>query len=124
VVALLTHARVTLAQGEQAVDPGERFSLAHLAALRSAAALLAERGRPATARRRLVSVWVLMETVAPELHDWATFFAAGAPVRAAVEAGALNAVTARTADDEVRAAGHFLELVESMLGVLAAPLAS
>ena len=70
-----------------AADVGERFRFAHLAALRVAAAVLAERGRPASARRRLISVWVLLDSVAPELADWAALFAAGAPVRAAIEAG-------------------------------------
>ena len=70
--------------------------------------MLAERGRPASARRRLISVWVLIDTVAPEFADWARYFAAGAPVRAAIEAGALHAVSAREADDQLRAAGEFL----------------
>ena len=66
--------------------------------------MVAERGRPAIARRRLISVWVLLETVAPEFGEWAAFFAAAAPVRAAVEAGAVRAVSTRQADDQVRAA--------------------
>jgi hypothetical protein len=121
---LLGQARVVLAEAERTADPGDRFRLAHLAALRTAAAVVAERGRPASSRRRLMSVWVLLDSVAPELRDWAALFAAGAPVRAAVEAGALHAVSQREADDQVRAAGTFLDLVESSLGMLAAPLAS
>lgn len=123
-LALLAQARAVLAESADTMDPGQRFSLAHLAALRGAAAVIAERGRPASARRRLIPVWVLIDSVAPELSEWAAFFAAGAPLRAAVEAGALNAVGARAADDQVRAATDFLDLVESTLGVLAAPLAS
>jgi SAV_6107-like HEPN len=122
--ALLGQARLVLADAERAADPGERFRLAHLAALRTAAGIVAERGRPASARRRLMSVWVLLDSVAPEYREWSAFFAAGAPVRAAVEAGALHAVAARQADDQVRAAAGFLELVEASLGMLAAPLAS
>jgi SAV_6107-like HEPN len=123
-MALLGQARSVLAEARSTTDVGERFSLAQLAALRAAAALLAERGRPAAARRRLLSVWVLIDSVAPEFREWATFFAAGAPIRAAVEAGALSAASSRAADDQVRAAATFLELVESALGLLAAPLAS
>lgn len=123
-LALLAHARAVLAEAADTMDPGQRFALAHLAALRGAAAVIAERGRPASARRRLIPVWVLIDSVAPELSEWAAFFAAGASLRAAVEAGALNAVGARAADDQVRAATDFLDLVESTLGVLAAPLAS
>ncbi len=65
-----------------------------------------------------------IDAVAPELREWAALFAAGAPVRAAVEAGALHAVSQRQADDQVRDAAAFLRLVESSLGMLAAPLAS
>ena len=85
-------------------DPGERFRLAHLSALRTAAAVSAQRGPPGERPRRLMSVWVLLERVAPEYAEWAAYFAAGAPVRAAIEAGALSAVTPRAADDQLRAA--------------------
>ena len=119
-LALLAHARSVLAEAAAASEPGERFRLAHLSALRTAAAVSARRGRPAATRRRLMSVWVLLERVAPEYAEWGAYFAAGAPVRAAVEAGAVSAVSARTADDQLRAAGEFLALVEDALGLLAA----
>jgi hypothetical protein len=117
---LLAQARTVLADAAAAADPGERFRLAHLSALRTAAAVCADRGRPSRSRRRLMSVWVLLERVAPEHADWATFFAAGAPIRAAVEAGVRSVVSDRVADDQVRAAGDFLALVEQSLGLLAA----
>jgi len=123
-LALAEQARAVLGEAAVTVDVGERFRLCHLAALRAGAAVLAVRGRPAAARRRLVSVWLLLESVAPEYADWARHFAAGAPLRAAVEAGARHAVSARQADDQYRAAAQFLHLVESDLGLLAAPLAS
>jgi hypothetical protein len=119
-LALLSQARGSLAEAEAAVEPGERFRLAHLSALRTAAALCASRGRPTAARRRLLSVWVLLDRVAPEHGHWATYFAAGAQIRAAIEAGALSAVSARTADDQIRAATEFLTVVENSLGLLAA----
>ncbi|GAB2461728.1 SAV_6107 family HEPN domain-containing protein [Jatrophihabitans fulvus] len=118
--SLLSQARSVLLEAVATDDAGERFRLAHLSALRTAAAVAADRGRPASARRRLMNVWVLLERVAPELSDWAALFAAGAQVRAAVEAGAVSAVTTRAADDQVRAATEFLALVESGLGLLAA----
>lgn len=121
---LLAQARRVLAEAETQRDAGERFRLAHLAALRTGAAVVAERGRPASARRRLISVWALIDAVAPEWREWAALFAAGAPLRAAVEAGAVHAVSQRQADDQVRDAASFLRLVESSLGMLAAPLAS
>ena len=113
--ALLAHARIVLAEAAMADDPGERFRLAHLAALRVAAALFAERGRPARTRRRLINAWELVCTVAPEFAEWAAYFAVGAPVRAAVEAGATTAVGQRGADDQLRAAQEFLTLVEGSL---------
>jgi SAV_6107-like HEPN len=122
--ALLAQARSVLAEAVVADSAAERFRLAHLAALRTAAIVFAERGRPASARRRLVSAWVLVESVAPELREWAGYFAAGAAARAAVEAGAVSAVTVRDADDQLRAAAEFLMLVETSLGLLAVPLAS
>lgn len=121
---LLAHAHSVLAEAANADSAADRFRLAHLAALRTAAVVFAERGRPASARRRLVSAWVLVEAVAPEFSEWASYFAAGATARAAVEAGAVSAVSARDADDQLRAAGEFLLLVEDSLGLLAVPLAS
>lgn len=100
--------------------PAVRYALAHLAALRAAAAVLACRARPATRsdrRSRPTSAWVLLTAVAPELGEWAVFFAAGARKRAAAEAGLPAAVTAREADDLLRDAETFLAVVETTLGV-------
>ncbi|MFN2563070.1 MAG: SAV_6107 family HEPN domain-containing protein [Jatrophihabitans sp.] len=118
--SLLAQARTVLADAGQTTEAGERFRLAHLSALRTAAAVSAQRGRPASARRRLMNVWVLLERVAPEHAEWAAYFAAGASVRVAIEAGAVSAVSARAADDQLRAASEFLSLVEDSLGLLAA----
>ena len=71
-----------------------------------------------------MSVWVLLDAIAPELRDWSRYFAAGAQLRAAVEAGARSAVTRRVADDQVRSAEEFVLAIERSLGMLAAPLAS
>jgi hypothetical protein len=119
-LGLVSQAHLVLREATAATDPGERFRLAQLSALRTAAAVAAQRGRPAASRRRLVSVWVLLDRVAPEFAEWAGYFAAGAPVRAAIEAGAMSAVTPRAADDQLRAATEFLALVEGSLGLLAA----
>lgn len=117
--ASIASARLVLADARRAEDAGERFVLAHLAALRAAAALIAQRGT-AGSRRRLVSVWVVLARVAPELADWASYFAAGAPIRAAVEAGAVSAATPRVAADQLRSAGDFLDVVAREIGLLAA----
>jgi hypothetical protein len=64
---------------------------------------------------------VLLGQVAPELGEWATFFAAGAAKRAAAEAGLSRAVTEREADDLVRDVGVFLAVVENCLDSSPAP---
>ncbi len=120
--SLIQQARSMLREAAVAGEPGERFRLAHLSALRAAAALFAQRARPA-GRRRLVSAWVLVDAVAPELAEWSAYFAGTAGKRAAVEAGARSVVSARDADDQVHAAEQFLSLVEGTLGLLA-PMAS
>ena len=119
-IALLAQARAMLADADREPSAGDRFRIAHLAALRISAAVFAERGRPAGTRRRLMSAWVLLRSVAPELAEWGEYFAAGAAARAAVEAGAYSAVTTRQADDQLRAALEFLHVVEGSLGLLPA----
>ena len=114
---LLTQAHRALAEAESCTDdPRRRYATAHLAALRAAAAVLAARTRPEGGRRRPRSAWVLLGQVAPELAEWAAFFAAGAGKRAAAEAGLSRAVTEREADDLLRDAGAFLTVVAGCLG--------
>jgi hypothetical protein len=62
-------------------------------------------------------VWNVLTAVAPELAEWAAFFAAGAGKRAAAEAGIPGAVTARESDDLLRDADAFLGLVCAVLGL-------
>jgi HEPN superfamily protein len=113
---LLEQARRGLTEAAGYADPRQRYAAAHLAALRAAAAVLAARTRPeASGRRRPRSAWVLLAQVAPELGEWATFFAAGATKRAAAEAGLSHAVTEREADDLVRDVGAFVAVVENAL---------
>ena len=124
---LLATARRGLAEAAATTVPAERYAAAHLAALRVAAAVLAARAQPARIRSRPRSVWVLLPEVAPELAEWAAFFAAGADKRAAAEAGLLRLVSARDADDLLRDAETFLAGVETMLRLPhqpALPLAS
>ncbi len=115
----LARAAESLSDAVGAADVPTRYACAHVAALRAAAALLAARARPAPARRRpQKNAWVLLAEVAPELAEWATFFAAGAAKRAAAEAGSTRAVTEREADDLVRDADRFLAVVEQALGLV------
>lgn len=116
---LLLASRAALREAERATSPAERYATAHLCALRAAAAVLAARAQPSTGRsRRPTSAWVLLRGVAPELQEWADYFAAGAAKRAAALAGLRTAVTAREADDLLRDAATFLALAETILGVL------
>ncbi|MBA2414876.1 MAG: hypothetical protein H0V64_03090 [Geodermatophilaceae bacterium] len=123
-LVLLGQAQVGLAEAAQLPSSGERYAGAHLAALRATAAVLAARANPDThagsgsrRRRRLRSAWDLLCEVAPEMGEWAAFFAAGAPKRAAAEAGVTRAVTAREADDLVRDVETFLAVVATTVGV-------
>ena len=117
---LLDRAHESLLVAMTASTAGERYVAAHLAALRSAAAVLAVRGRP-TRRGRPRSVWEVLPVVAPELAEWAAFFDAGAARRAAVEAGRDEVVSTREADDLLRAAEQFVAVVESSLGLTYQP---
>jgi hypothetical protein len=116
---LLTLARRGLEEAAEIRADGMRYATAHLAALRAAAAVLAARATPAAPgrRSRVMSVWSLLVLVAPELTEWASYFSAGASKRAAAEAGIPRVVSAREADDLLRAAEQFIAVVEVGLGV-------
>jgi hypothetical protein len=62
-------------------------------------------------------VWDLLPQVAPELTEWASFFAATATRRAAIESGRSGAVTPREADDLLRDTEAFQHAVEATLGL-------
>jgi hypothetical protein len=116
----LARAAESLSEAIAATEVPTRYACAHVAALRAAAALLAARARPEPTRRRRPqrNAWALLADVAPELEEWARFFAAGAAKRAAAEAGSTRAVTEREADDLVRDADRFLGVVERSLGLV------
>ncbi|BBA96783.1 hypothetical protein RVR_2240 [Actinacidiphila reveromycinica] len=121
---LLAQARAGLAEAAHLDAPHERYATAHLAALRTAAAVLAVRGRPEQSprkRARIRSAWEVLPEVAPELGEWSALFAAGAERRARADAGIPAAAGPRDADDLLRAAGMFLRLVERMLLLRPAP---
>ncbi len=134
---LLDRSRGSLLLACRTGDVGERYVEAHLGALRAAAALLAARSLPGSvgappasgrtiraavlvrsggsSRSRPRSVWELLPRVAPELTEWSAFFAASARRRAAVERG--SQIVAREADDLLRQAEIFLEIVQDLLGL-------
>ncbi|OLT14787.1 hypothetical protein BJF80_12540 [Serinicoccus sp. CUA-874] len=113
VLDLLERSRGVLLEACHSGTAAERYTCAHLAALRAGAALLAARTTPVP-RSRPRSVWEVLPSVAPELTEWAAFFAASGRRRIALERGA-GSVTARDADDLVRAGERFLELVRASL---------
>jgi hypothetical protein len=113
---LLDRSSTGLLQACAARSPGERYVAAHLSALRAAAAVLAVRGRPSS-RGGPRSVWEVLPRVAPELEEWAAFFAATASRRAAVEAGRGDVISPRDADDLLRDAESFHHVVEATLGL-------
>jgi hypothetical protein len=115
---MLTHARSCLQEAAVAVRPADRYAMAHLAALRTAAAVLAARaGGDPPGPRRSRNAWVLLARVAPELQEWSAFFASGAGKRAAAQAGIASAVTPREADDLLREADAFLGVATRLLGL-------
>ncbi|WP_370151046.1 SAV_6107 family HEPN domain-containing protein [Streptacidiphilus sp. EB129] len=98
----------------------ERYAVAHLAALRASASVLAVRGRPEESPRRrgrIRSAWEVLPEVAPELAEWALYYAAGAPKRAAAEAGIASAATLREADDLIRNTALFLRVVQRLIAL-------
>ncbi|MBW4721631.1 SAV_6107 family HEPN domain-containing protein [Saccharothrix obliqua] len=113
--ALLGQARACVRAADRAVTPADRFTTAYLAALRAAGAVLALRGRPVRGRAEPTSAWALLPGLAPELREWAWYFASCSPARAALRMGAVRRVDPRSADDLVRQAGQFTELVDGIV---------
>jgi SAV_6107-like HEPN len=113
---LLERSRAGLLAAAASRTCSERYQAAHMAALRAAAAVLAVRGRPGS-RGGPRSVWEVLPRIAPEMREWAAFFAATATRRAAVEAGRGDAVTPREADDLLRDAEAFHHVVEASFGL-------
>jgi hypothetical protein len=109
-VALLAQARRGILDAGREEEPSERFIAAYLSALRAAAAVLAARGRPHRGRARPASVWVLLETSAPELKEWAAYFNSHSATQAAAQAGITRRVTGALADELLRQGGRFVEL--------------
>ncbi|GAA2225709.1 MULTISPECIES: SAV_6107 family HEPN domain-containing protein [Kitasatospora] len=121
---LLRQADLTLVRARQYEDPLERYAAAHLAALRATAAVLAVRGRPEKnprRRRAIRSAWDVLPEVAPELAEWAVYFAAGARRRAAAEAGIRGAAGPRDADDLIRNTALYHRIVQRLLGLYPEP---
>jgi hypothetical protein len=114
VLDLLERSRTTLESACRTSDASERYRDAHLGALRAAAALVAARTTPSP-RSRPRSVWQVLPTIAPELGEWAAFFAASSAHRSVIDRG--GRISPREADDLLRQGEMFLEIVQDLLGV-------
>lgn len=114
VLDLLERARCTLEEACRTADASERYRDAHLGALRAAAAIVAARTTPSP-RSRPRSVWQVLPGIAPELAEWAAFFAACSAHRSVIDRG--GRIPAREADDLLRQAEMFLEIAQGLLGV-------
>ncbi|RRO14871.1 hypothetical protein EIL87_19305 [Saccharopolyspora rhizosphaerae] len=114
-LSLLLHARTCLHEAEIAGRPGERFVAAHLAALRAASAVVVARAVHRVDKRP-ASVWQLLTAAAPELREWAAYFAAHSNRRAAAEAGVPSTSDVH-ADELLENSREFLGIVgRNLLG--------
>lgn len=120
-LGLLRQASEALAEAHRESEPLRRYPAAYLAALRAAAAVLAVRARPQVPPPRRGgggrNVWHLLAQVAPELGEWAAFFASCSATRAAAEAGIARLVGQREADDLLRQSEQFVGIVRAALPV-------
>ncbi|MFI2752660.1 SAV_6107 family HEPN domain-containing protein [Cellulomonas sp. P22] len=112
--ALLQRADAELVAAQFSSEPWEQLTHAHLAAVRAGAALLAARGRP-SGRRAPRTVWEMVDVVAPELQRWTSYFAAGANLRSAIEAGRFDVVGTERAEQVLCAAEDFLDAVRDLV---------
>jgi len=106
----LVQADAELAAAFTSTDPAEQFRHAHLAAIRSAAAIVEFRGRPHP-KMRARTVWEMLTVVEPEFAPWATYFASGAALRAMVESGLGDQVDAMRAAEVTACAEDFRDEV-------------
>ena len=123
VLDLLDRSRAGLVQACRSQSAAQRYTEAHLAALRAAAAHVAAR-TPVSGRSRPRSVGEVLPGLAPELQEWAVFFASSGRRRLTLERGTAM-VSPREADDLVRQCETFVELVRGALHLpFAEPLPS
>lgn len=113
---LFARADAELVAAQFSPEPWERFTHAHLAALRAGAGVVAARGVPG-GRRAPRTVWAQLDVAAPELTRWSTYFAAGAVLRSAVDAGRFSAVSEERAEEVLCAAEDFVDAARALLAL-------
>ena len=112
VVQMLARADAELLAAQFSAEAWERFTHAHLAAVRAAAAVVAARGRP-VGRGAPRTVWEMLGLVAPELARWAALFADGARLRSALDAGRFDAVSGARAERALCDAEDFVDVARA-----------
>src|SRR5699024_11627922 len=101
-----------LYQIEASAPAEENFLQAHMAALRAGAALLAMHpGGAGPGRRGVRSVWEQIAELDQVWEPWAALFAAGAPVRAAIETGRHRLLDPQQVARTEEAAAEFVGIV-------------
>ena len=113
-LADLRRAEQALLEAELSTTPADRYLAAHLAAMRTAVTVLAVMAKPRRSGGP-ADVWQVLAHLAPEFGEWAAFFAAGRQKRLLVQAGAATLVSEREADDLLRDARDFHDLVARRL---------
>lgn len=114
--SLLRRAHAELDSAHTSTSPQERFVLAHMAALRGAAAALATSGGTIGSKRRKVqSAWVQLAELSPEWLPWVEYYSASAITRAEIESGQQRELQSSQAREAVRAASQFLKAVEAFV---------
>lgn len=109
----LGHVRGLVVEAELTEAAGHRYVAAHQAAVRAADLVLRARTGRAL-KPGVLDPWVMVTRYAPELGEWANFFAATL-VRRRMVAEGRAVVTTREADDLVRDAARFCTEVERLL---------
>jgi hypothetical protein len=112
---LVERARASLLEACHSREVAGRYLQSQLAAMRAAAALLSARA-PRSREPGPRSLWDLLPAVAPELTEWAQFFAASSARRERAVP-----VSAREADDLLRQSETFVDLVCRALGLPLTP---
>lgn len=114
ILGLFERAQEALGQACDADSAATRFAGAELAALRAAAAVVAARPAGRLGRTGPADVWLLAAASAPELGEWARYFAF---VTRARRDRVSTRVSVREADDLLRDAESFLDEVAGVLGL-------
>lgn len=115
---LLDRAHATLVRAHLSETTNDRYIQAHLASLRSAAAVVSGRAPALSGGRRhppMRDTWMLLARTAPEFTEWADYFALCGERRGALEAGQF--ASPREADDLLRDAETFHGLALAALGL-------